>query len=243
MANRTVLITGAAQRIGAALARDLHSRGMDIIIHYHHSVKQAQALAEELNTARRRSACSLQADLQDEHAPGQLIRSAMEFNQRLDALINNASNFFPTVVGETTIDQWRALVDVNMKAPYFLASAAAIHLRPRHGTIINMTDIHAERPLHGYAVYSAAKAGLAMLTKALAAELGPEIRVNAVAPGAILWPEDMPEDQKARIIAKTPLEQKGATTDIASAVYYLIDEAVYMTGQVLTVDGGRTLRM
>jgi pteridine reductase len=241
MANKTVLITGAALRLGAALARDLHARGMDIIIHYNRSHEQALALADELNAARSDSACVIMANLLDESGLARLVETAYGFRNRLDVLINNASVFYPTSVSLTSNSQWDELIGVNMKAPYFLSCEASAYLRQHRGCIVNITDIHADRPLQGHAVYSASKAGLAMLTRALARELGPDVRVNAVAPGAILWPQDMPARTMQKILSRTVLKQQGKTTDITSAVYYLIEDARYMTGQVLTLDGGRTL--
>lgn len=241
MTNKTVLITGAAQRIGAVIVRDLHAQGMDVIIHYHNSATQAQSLAEELNADRTGSACFIQADLLDDSDRNSLIRDACNFKNRLDVLINNASSFYPTALEDATIKQWDELVGINMKAPFFLSQQAAPYLRACTGCIVNITDIHAVRPLKGHPVYSAAKAGMKMLTQALAKELGPEVRVNAVSPGAILWPQTMDDDRRKQILNKTTLKRQGCPEDVAKAVRFLINDADYMTGQVLTIDGGRTL--
>ncbi len=240
MSAKTVLITGAARRIGAAIARQLHQREWDIAIHYRQSAAAAAALAAELNAKRRDSALSIQADLLDDASYAKLIRDAAQWKNRLDALINNASAFYPTKAEKANPAQWNELLGTNMKAPFFLAQQAIPHLRAAGGCIINITDIHADRPLVAHAVYCAAKAGLVMLTKALAKELGPEIRVNAIAPGAILWPEDMDTTTQDEILSRIPLQKTGAPADIAHAVSYLL-AAEYVTGQVLAVDGGRSL--
>ena len=241
MPDKTVLITGAAGRIGAEIARRLHADAMDIIIHYHRSRAGAETLVNELNTIRPRSATAVQADLLAAGAAARVIARAVEFNNRLDALINNASSFYPTPVATTTEEQWRDLVGTNMQAPFFLAQQAAPHLKAQSGCIINIIDIHGQRPLRTYPVYSAAKAGLVMLTMALAKELAPEIRVNGIAPGAILWPETLAQEVKDKILSRTALGFKGEPADIARAVRFLIREAGYMTGQILTIDGGRSL--
>jgi pteridine reductase len=241
MTSKTVLITGAAHRIGAAITRDLHKHGMNVVIHHHRSVDAAQQLAEELNTDRADSAHIVQGDLLEANNYGEIIQQAHGFKQRLDVLINNASSFFPSPVGEISLAQWQNLIGVNMQAPLFLAQHAADYLAENRGCIINMADIHGLRPLKDHAVYSAAKAGLLMLTRALAKDLGPAVRVNAIAPGAILWPEDMEQDKQDAILARTVMEQLGSVNDISNAVRYLIEGADYMTGQILTIDGGRTL--
>ena len=241
MQNKTVLITGAAGRIGAEIARTLHADDMDVIIHYNRSGTQASALADELNAARHDSAMAVQGNLLDDGALAATIETAYGFGNRLDALVNNASSFYPTPVASATTEQWEDLVGTNMKAPFFLSQHAAPYLREQKGCIINITDIYADRPLGQYPVYSAAKAGLAMLTKALAKELAPEVRVNAIAPGAILWPEGMSNNSKDLVISRTALGHAGNPIDIASAVRFLIRDAGYMTGQILTIDGGRSL--
>ena len=241
MPNKTVLITGAASRIGAEIARALHADNMDVIIHYNRSTTQALALVDELNGARLHSALAIQADLLDDAAFATIITTAVEFKQRLDVLINNASSFYATPVASTTAEQWQDLIGTNMKAPFFLSQQAAPYLQTENGCIINITDIYAERPLHNFPVYSAAKAGLGMLTRALARELAPSIRVNAIAPGATLWPEGMADASKDKIISRTALGRSGEPADIARAVRFLIRDAGYMTGQILTIDGGRSL--
>ena len=241
MANKTVLVTGAAKRLGAGLARYLHGQGMDIILHYHHSQDEAQALADELSELRDGSILTVMGDLRDPDAPRQIISAAAQFKGHLDVLINNASVFYPTPLEHATLSQWDESITVNMRAPYFLTKEAASYLRIAKGCIISIADIHADRPLYNYSIYCASKAGLVMLTRALARELGPAIRVNAVAPGAILWPESMPISKQNDILDRTVLKQAGSTDDIAKAIRYLILDGDYITGQVLTVDGGRTL--
>jgi len=241
MTTTTVLITGAARRIGAALTRDLHAHGMNIIIHYHTSKQDASQLAESLNAIRKNSAFLLQANLLETDSFDSIIATAAGFTGKLDVLINNASMFYPTIVGETTPQQWVELFGTNVKAPYFLVQSCLKHLRETRGCIINIADIHGSQPLKDHPVYSAAKAGLIMLTRALAKELGPEIRVNAVSPGAILWPGELSERKKQDILAKTALKHQGRPDDIASAVRFLINDAVYVTGQIINVDGGRVL--
>lgn len=242
LAHKVVLITGAAHRIGAQTAQTLHDAGANLVLHYRSSKPAAEKLAHQLNTQRPRSVVLVQGDLLDTASLSHLLDEAQGAWGRLDVLVNNASTFYPTPVGSVTSEQWDDLLGSNLRAPFFLAQAAAPHLRTHHGCIVNIADIHADRPLKNYPVYSIAKAGLVMLTKALAQELGPEVRVNAVAPGAILWPEnDMDEATKAKIVSRTFLKRQGSPQDIAGAVLYLIRDANYMSGQVLTVDGGRSL--
>ena len=239
---KVVLITGAAHRVGATIVRHLHALGMNIIVHYRNSRSAAEELQSELQARRPNSIYLVQGDLLDIPRVPELIKAAYQWHGRLDVLVNNASSFYPTPVAEVSETQWNDLLGSNLKAPFFLAQAADPYLRRQHGCIVNIVDIHAERPLKGYAVYSIAKAGLVMLTKTLARELAPEIRVNAVAPGAILWPEHGANDKtRAQIIAHTALKRQGDPHDVASAVAFLIREAGYMTGQILTVDGGRSL--
>lgn len=239
---KVVLITGAAHRIGAAIARNLHAEGMNIVIHYRNSREKARALQDELNRNRENSVVLIQADLHQTQKLKPVIREAINSWGRLDVLVNNASSFYPTPLSSANEDQWNDLLGSNLKAPFFLCQAAADSLRQTRGCIVNIVDIHHERPLKNHAIYSIAKAGLAMLTKAMARELGPEIRVNGVSPGAILWPEnDMDDVTKQRIISRTVLKRQGEPGDIASAVKYLIADANYMSGQILAVDGGRTL--
>ncbi len=241
LSNKVVLITGAAHRLGATTARMLHGEGMNILLHYRHSRDAAEALQTELNDIRPDSIKLLQADLHDTQSLPGLIEEAVNAWDRLDVLINNASSFYPTPIGSVTEAQWDDLIGSNLKAPLFLSQAAAPYLRQHQGCIVSIVDIHAERPLKEFPVYSMAKAGLVMLTKSLACELGPEVRVNAVAPGAILWPENLGEAEKEKIISRTFLKRQGAPDDIARAILYLVRDAGYVSGQVITVDGGRSL--
>ena len=240
--DQVVLITGAARRVGAELARTMHTAGANVLIHYRSSGAAATALAHELNQARPRSAAIHQAQLNEAHAPADLLRATLQEFGRLDVLINNASSFYPTPVGQITAAQWDDLMGSNLKVPLFLSQAAAPSLREQRGLIINMIDIHAMRPLKSHPVYCAAKAGLAMLTRALARELGPEIRVNGIAPGPILWPEaDMDEALKHEIIDKTVLKRQGTPMDVARTALFLAKDAPYITGQIIAVDGGRSI--
>jgi pteridine reductase len=241
LTNKVVLITGAAHRIGATTARMLHAEGMNILLHYRHSREAAEALQAELNDIRPDSVSLLQADLHDTPGLPDLIENAIKVWGQLDVLINNASSFYATPIGTVTEEHWDDLIGSNLKAPLFLSQAAAPYLRQHQGCIVSIVDIHAERPLKEFPVYSMAKAGLVMLTKSLACELGPEVRVNAVAPGAILWPENLGESEKEKIISRTFLKRQGAPEDIAKAILYLIRDAGYVSGQVLTIDGGRSL--
>lgn len=239
---KVAIITGAAHRIGAVIAYNLHQAGINVVLHYRHSKEEAEKVCHNLNQQRADSAITLQADLDDQTALKPLIEKAHQQWGRLDALINNASSFYPTPLEESDQEQWDELLGSNLKAPFFLSQAAAPYLKQQHGAIINIVDIHAERPLKGYPIYSIAKAGLVMMTKSLACELGPEIRVNGVAPGAILWPEhDMNDEIKQQIISRTFLKRQGQPADIAKAVLFLIDGAHYTSGHILTVDGGRSL--
>ncbi len=241
LTDKVALITGSAQRIGAVIARTLHAAGMRLVLHYRSSRSEAQALQRELNAARPDSVVLVQADLLATGALPALVQEAAGTWDRLDVLINNASSFYATPMGSVNESQWDDLMGSNLKAPFFLAQAAAAHLRRHRGCIVNLVDIHAERPLRHFPVYSMAKAGLVMMTRALAGELGPEVHVNAVAPGAILWPEELDEVTKQRIVSRTFLKRRGEPEDIASAVLYLVRDAGYVTGQVITVDGGRSL--
>jgi pteridine reductase len=242
LSGKTALITGAAHRIGAQLARQLHETGMNIALHYRHSKSAAEELAAELNQQRKDSVITIQGDLLDTEILPQIIKQAASHWQGLDVLINNASSFFPTEVGGSTEEEWNDLIGSNLKAPFFLAQAATPYLQKQQGCIINIIDIHAERPLKGHPIYSIAKAGLAMMTKSLARELGPDIRVNGIAPGAILWPElEMDESNKQEIIERTALKRQGSPEDIARTALFLIRDAEYISGQIISVDGGRTL--
>jgi pteridine reductase len=238
---KVVLITGAAHRLGAATARLLHAQGMNIVLHYRHSREAAEALQLELERQRPDSVVLVQADLRHTDTLPELLTQTVAVWNRLDVLINNASTFYPTPLASAGEAEWEDLFGANVKAPFFLAQAAAPYLRQQQGCIVNIVDIHAERPLKGFPIYSMAKAALAMMTKALAGELGPEIRVNGVAPGAILWPENLDEAAKKKILSRTFLKRKGEPQDIAKAILYLIRDAEYMTGQILAVDGGRSL--
>lgn len=245
MRDKVVLVTGAGRRVGAAICRALHAAGANVMIHHHASAADARALREELNTRRPDSADLAQADLIDVASLPAMVQQTVRRFGRLDALVNNASSFFATNVGEIDEKAWNNLVGTNLKGPLFLSQAAAPQLKKTHGCIVNIADIHGDRPLKGYLVYSVAKAGLVSLTKALARELAPDVRVNAVAPGTILWPEDGSFDEPSRqhIISHTLLKRAGEPDDIARAVRFLIAEAPYVTGQVLAVDGGRNIHI
>ena len=242
LAGRCVLVTGGAKRLGAAMARSLHRAGASIVIHCHRSRGMAESLAAELEATRAGSALVIAADLHDVACLPALVGAAVSRYGRLDVLINNASTFYPTPVGTITLAHFDDLVGTNLRAPLFLSQAAAPALKATQGLIINMVDIHARRPLKAHPVYSAAKAGLVMLTKSLARELGPDVRVNGIAPGPVLWPErDLDESLKSEIIAKTALKRGGSPDDVARAALFLAADAPYVTGQVITVDGGRSL--
>ncbi len=242
LTGRVVLVTGAARRIGAAIVTRLHENGARVAIHYRTSAAEADALADQLNSRREDSARTFQADLLDTGAVPGLVAAVIEWGGRLDCLVNNASTFYPTPIGNITEQHWDDLLGSNLKAPLFLSQAAAPPLRDAGGVIINIVDIHAQRPLRNHAVYGPAKAGLAMLTRALAKDLAPEIRVNGVSPGAILWPEDgMSDAAQQSILRQVPLERAGEPDDIAGCVLYLFRDVPYVTGQVIAVDGGRSI--
>lgn len=245
MSGKAVLVTGAAKRVGSAIARELHAAGANVMLHYRSDAAGAEALVAEFNALRPASASCLQADLLDIEALPLLVETTIARFGRLDALVNNASSFFATPLGKIDLAAWDDLVGSNFKAPLFLTQAAAPYLRAVRGSVVNITDIHAERPLPAYPLYCAAKAGLLGLTRALAIELAPEVRVNAVAPGPILWPDDDAFDRAARdrIVAHTLLRREGSPQDIARTVRFLIDDANYVTGQVINVDGGRTAHL
>ena len=243
MKDKVVLVTGAAHRVGATIVRHLHKHGATTIIHYRNSYEAAKNLADELNEQRANSVMLVSAELHDEQSYVTMIDDVIFQYGHLDVLVNNASSFYPTPVGEVGMKEWDDLMASNLKAPFFLSQAAAPYLKQRHGSIVNIVDIHADKPLKGYPVYCMAKAGLVMMTKSLAKELGPEIRVNAVAPGAIMWPDGMDEAVKEEIMGRTALKRKGDPDDIAKAVLFLVKDATYMTGQVLAVDGGRSLNL
>jgi pteridine reductase len=240
---KCALITGAAHRIGATIARVLHDQGMDLLIHYRHSAAAAESLRDMLEADRADSVRLVQADLHQTGSHHKLIDNALDFRGRLDLLVNNASSFYPTPMDEATLEQWNDLIGSNLQTPFFLSQAAAPLLRKHQGVIINLIDIHAERPLKGYPIYSVAKAGNAMLVKSLARELGPEIRVNGIAPGAILWPENgLSEEDRETILQRTALKRPGTPEDIAHTLLFLLRDAPYITGQIIAVDGGRTLQ-
>ncbi|WP_291988689.1 pteridine reductase [Candidatus Accumulibacter sp. ACC007] len=245
MSGKTILVTGAARRLGSAIAREMHATGANLMLHYRQASAAAAALASELNAIRPSSAACLQADLLDVEALPVLVANTVAQFGRLDALVNNASSFFPTPLGKIDLASWDDLIGSNLKAPLFLTQAAAPHLMAAQGAVVNITDIHAERPLSGYPLYCAAKAGLLGLTRALAIEMAPQVRVNAVAPGPILWPDSDVFDSAARedIVAHTLLQRAGCPRDIARAVRYLLEDADYITGQVINVDGGRTAHL
>ncbi|MCC7276746.1 MAG: pteridine reductase [Chromatiaceae bacterium] len=244
LVDKVALITGAAHRIGAEIARLLHAQGADLVIHYRNSLTAAEALRRELEASRPASVLLMGADLHDCQAFPALMTRVQDFRGRLDILVNNASSFYPTPFAEVDENQWDDLMASNLKGPFFLAQAAAPLLRASRGCIINLVDIHAERPHKNHSVYSIAKAGNAMMVKALARELGPEIRVNGIAPGIILWPEGESPSQAARaeVLSRTALGRPGSPADIAGAVSFLAREADYITGQIIAVDGGRTLQ-
>src|SRR5215472_5632128 len=242
LAGRAVLVTGGARRLGAALVRAIHAAGASLVVHYRRSGDAARALCAELNALRPDSAVPVAADLNDLVALETLPRATTQAFGRLDVLINNASTFYPTPVGDIRLEAWNDLIGSNLRAPLFLAQAAVPSLRETRGLILNLIDIHGLRPLKQYPVYSIAKAGLVMLTQSLARELGPEIRVNGIAPGSILWPEaPMDAELKAQIVDRAALKRTGSPEDIAKAALFFIKDAPYVTGQVLAVDGGRTV--
>jgi pteridine reductase len=239
---KTALVTGAARRIGAAIARRLHAAGANLVLHYRGAEAEAAALEAELNAARAGSATKVKADLLAPIAPKALVGATLDRFGRLDVLVNNASTFYPTAVGAIEAGHWEELMGSNLRAPLFIAQQAATELAKQSGSIVNIADIHAERPLKGYVVYSIAKAGLVAMTKTLALELGPAVRVNAVSPGAIAWPEDgqFPPPERERIVGSTPLARLGSPGEIAQAVHFLAT-APFVTGQILAVDGGRSV--
>jgi pteridine reductase len=239
---KTALVTGAARRIGAAIARRLHAAGANVVLHYRGAEAEAAALEAELNALRAASALKVKADLLAPIAPKALVGATRDRFGGLDLLVNNASSFYPTAVGAIEAGHWDELIGSNLRAPLFLSQEAAPELAKRGGAIVNIADIHSDRPLKGYAVYSIAKAGLAAMTRSLALELGPAVRVNAVSPGAIAWPDDgqFPPPERERIVATTPMSRLGTPEEIAQAVHFLAS-APFVTGQILAVDGGRSV--
>jgi len=242
LTGKVVLVTGAARRVGAAIARALHAAGANVVIHFRSSAEPATELARELNQVRPESARLAECDLLDIEQLPTLPNAAVEAFGTLDILINNASTFYPTPLGDITEIDWNDLIGTNLKAPLFLSQAAAPALRISGGLILNIADIHGIRPLGRHPVYSVAKAGLIMLTKSLAREMGPQVRVNAIAPGPVMWPEDgMDSHLKESIIDKTVLKRPGTTDDVARAALFFASESPYVTGQILAVDGGRSV--
>jgi pteridine reductase len=246
MQDRAVLVTGAARRIGAAIARHLHAAGARVALHCNRSRAEAEALAAELNGVRPESAAVVQGDFLDIPSLARIVNESARAFGRLDGLVNNASSFYATPFGSIGEREWNDLMGSNLRAPLLLSQAAAPRLREAKGAIVNIVDIHWERPLANFAVYTIAKAGLAGLTRSLALELGPDVRVNGVSPGAILWPEGgqhFDPDEKRRIEAQTPLARVGSPDDVAGAVKYLLFDAPFVTGQILAVDGGRGIHL
>jgi pteridine reductase len=246
MQGKVVLVTGGAKRVGAAICRRLHAAGANIAIHYRSSLYEALTLTAELNSTRPDSAHCLQADLVDLTALKLMVQEVIQHFGQLDALVNNASSFYATPLAEINEMQWLDLIGTNLKAPLFISQAAADELRRCHGSIVNIVDIHAERPMHGHLLYSAAKSGLVALTKGLAQELAPQVRVNAVAPGVISWPEGnewQDEALRQKIVDHTLLKREGTPEDIARTVQFLIADSPYITGQVIAVDGGRSVNL
>lgn len=243
LAGKVALITGAAHRIGAQIARTLHAQQMDLVLHYRSSESAAKALQAELEASRRNSVLLLQADLNRCLGFVAVIEQVRAFRGRLDVLVNNASSFYPTPLGDASEEQWDDLIGSNLKGPYFLTKEAAPLLRTANGCVVNLVDIYAQRPLKRYSIYSIAKAGNAMMVKSLARELGPAVRVNGISPGVILWPEQgLSDDTKEQILGRTALKRAGSPEDIARALVFLIRDADYTTGQIIAVDGGRTLQ-
>lgn len=241
---KTALVTGAAARIGACIAGTLHERGCDVLLHCNSSIEKAEALAEKMNAVRPDSAAVAQADLSSPRGIDSLAGRFRESFGRLDILVNNASRFYPTRVGETQAWQWDDLVNSNLRGPYFLVQALLPELQTAGGSVINIVDIHSDRPMPNHGVYCISKAGLAMMTKVMAAELGPSVRVNGVSPGAILWPEqEMNDAERQAILDRTVMGRSGEAADIATATAYLALDAPYVTGQILAIDGGRSLNM
>ncbi|MBM3347582.1 MAG: pteridine reductase [Betaproteobacteria bacterium] len=243
---RVALITGAARRVGAAIARRLHGAGAQLMLHYRSAERDALALQAELNARRADSVALVQADLLHVGAPPELVKNTLARFGRLDVLVNNASSFYATPVGSIGEREWEDLMGTNLRVPLFLSQAAAPALKKSNGCIVNIVDIHSERPMKDYVVYNIAKSGLAGLTRVLARELGPEVRVNGVSPGAVMWPEDdlhFDAVSRQRIVSNTPLKRAGDPDDIAGAVLYFAAGAPFVTGQILAVDGGRSIHI
>ncbi len=244
MREKVILVTGGAKRVGAAICRRLHAQGARLIVHYRSSFEEAKLLHDELNQERTDSVALVQANLLDIAIFSELVKKAVNRFGQLDVLINNASSFFPTLLSQCTLEDWNDLVGSNLQAPLFLTQAVAPYLKERRGCVVNIVDIHTERPLKNYVIYNAAKGGLLALTKSLAVEMAPEVRVNGVSPGPILWPQDgewADEAERQQIIASTLLKRCGEPDDIAKTVQFLIADAPYITGQIIAVDGGRSI--
>ncbi|WP_295625212.1 pteridine reductase [uncultured Nitrosomonas sp.] len=244
MREKVILVTGGAKRVGAAICRRLHAQGARLIVHYRSSFEEAKLLHDELNQERAGSVALVQANLLDIAIFSELVKKVVNRFGQLDVLINNASSFFPTLLSQCTLEDWNDLVGSNLQAPLFLTQAVAPYLKERRGCVVNIVDIHAERPLKNYVIYNAAKGGLLALTKSLAVEMAPEVRVNGVSPGPILWPQDgewADEAARQQIIASTLLKRCGEPDDIAKTVQFLIADAPYITGQIIAVDGGRSI--
>ncbi len=246
MQEKVILVTGGAKRVGAAICRRLHSSGANIALHFRTSAQSAKKIQDELQAERPNSVQIFQADLLEPQALSNLVLQTINHFGRLDGLVNNASSFFATSLEDINEQNWHDLIGTNLKAPLLLAQAAAAELRRSHGAIVNIIDIHAERPMHGHLLYSVAKSGLAALTRALAQELAPQVRVNAVSPGVIVWPENSEWDdveRRRKLIAHTLLKRQGEPEDIARTVQFLINDAPYITGQIISVDGGRSINI
>ena len=236
------LVTGGGKRIGATIAETLHNEGFNLAIHYNSSSDAAEQLCAQLNAKKQDSSIAIGADLLDQSSLENLIPSLIEKTKRLDVLVNNASTFYPTPIEKIALEDWDNLFGTNLKAPLFLSKYAAKYLQQSRGTIINIIDIHSKKPLKDHPIYGSAKSGLAMLTRSLASDLAPDVRVNGISPGLILWPENNPSDQvKNNILQKIPLKKIGTSEDIANCVLFLIKDAPYMTGEIIAVDGGRSM--
>ena len=236
------LVTGGAKRIGATIAETLHNNGFNVAIHYNSSSDSAEQLCAQFNAKKQDSSIAIGADLLDQSSLENLIPSLIEKTKRLDVLVNNASTFYPTPIEKITLEDWENLFGTNLKAPLFLSKYAAKYLQQSRGTIINIIDIHSKKPLKDHPIYGSAKSGLAMLTRSLASDLAPAVRVNGISPGLILWPENNPSDQvKNNILQQIPLKKIGTSEDIANCVLFLIEDAPYITGEIIAVDGGRSM--
>ena len=236
------LVTGGAKRIGATIAETLHNKGFNVAIHYNSSSDSAEQLCAQFNAKKQDSSIAIGADLLDQSSLENLIPSLIEKTKRLDVLVNNASTFYPTPIEKIALEDWENLFGTNLKAPLFLSKYAAKYLQQSRGTIINIIDIHSKKPLKDHPIYGSAKSGLAMLTRSLASDLAPDVRVNGISPGLILWPENNPSDQvKNNILQQIPLKKIGTSEDIANCVLFLIEDAPYITGEIIAVDGGRSM--